>query len=111
MTKETRTMKVRTIPCSMLLFLTVLLLGQLGSTAQTPSTGPQTDVDNEYQTAAILWTQSSAEYRALAYQTFVFARLRLDEDLRGPDFRRNTRPSPRAAVIVAAVRAVFDNGA
>jgi 5'-nucleotidase (lipoprotein e(P4) family) len=109
MTKETRTMKVRTTPCSMLLFITVLLLGQLASTAQTPSTATQTDVDNEYQTAAILWTQSSAEYRALAYQTFVLARLRLDEDLRGQDFRRKTRRPLRAAVIVDADETVLDN--
>ena len=52
--------------------------------AQTsPSSMPgQTGVDNDYQTYAILWTQSSAEYRALAYQTFALAKLRLDADLR-----------------------------
>jgi 5'-nucleotidase (lipoprotein e(P4) family) len=107
--KETRTMKVRTIPCSMLLFITLLLLSQLYSTAQTPSPATQTEVDNEYQTGAILWTQSSAEYRALAYQTFVLARLRLDEDLRGLDFRRKTRRPLRAAVIVDADETVLDN--
>ena len=42
----------------------------------------QTVPDNEYQTGAILWTQSSAEYRALAYQAFALARLRFDADLR-----------------------------
>src|SRR6266571_8626684 len=51
--------------------------------AQAPSSsmGRQTGADNEYQTGAILWTQSSAEYRALAYQAFSLARLRLDADL------------------------------
>ena len=52
--------------------------------AQAPSSSmvSQTSANNDYQTGAVLWTQSSAEYRALAYQTFVLARLRLDADLR-----------------------------
>ena len=91
----------RTLSGAGLLFATVLLLSQLFATAQTPSTAPQTGIDNEYQTGAILWTQSSAEYRALAYQTFVLARLRLDENLR--------RSQRRAAVIVDADETVLDN--
>jgi 5'-nucleotidase (lipoprotein e(P4) family) len=108
--KETRTMNARTISGAGLFCTTVLLLSQVFSTAQTPSTPTQTGVDNEYQTGAILWTQSSAEYRALAYQTFVLARLRLDENLRSRELRGNTRQSSqRAAVIVDADETVLDN--
>jgi 5'-nucleotidase (lipoprotein e(P4) family) len=99
-------MHVRTISGAGLFFTTVVLLSQVFSTAQTSSPGHQTGVDNEYQTGSILWTQSSAEYRAVAYQTFVLARLRLDENLRS----RKLRGSPqRAAVIVDADETVLDN--
>jgi 5'-nucleotidase (lipoprotein e(P4) family) len=76
--------------------------------AQTASSAiTQGKADNEYQTAAILWTQSSAEYRALAYQTFVLARLRLDQSLQHSRARRGARS--RAAVIVDADETVLDN--
>lgn len=76
--------------------------------AQTPSSAvAQGRADNEYQTGAILWTQSSAEYRALAYQTFELARLRLDQDLQHPRARRGARS--RAAVIVDVDETVLDN--
>jgi 5'-nucleotidase (lipoprotein e(P4) family) len=97
-----RTMNVRTFSGVGVIFTTLLLLSQGLSTAQAPATSSQTAVDNEYQTGAILWTQSSAEYRAVAYQTFALARLRLDENLR--------RRSPRhGAVIVDADETVLDN--
>jgi 5'-nucleotidase (lipoprotein e(P4) family) len=76
--------------------------------AQTASSAvAQGKADNEYQTAAILWTQSAAEYRALAYQTFVLARLRLDQDLQHRRAKRGARS--RAAVIVDADETVLDN--
>jgi 5'-nucleotidase (lipoprotein e(P4) family) len=76
--------------------------------AQTASSAvAQGKADNEYQTGALLWTQSSAEYRALAYQTFVLARLRLDQDLQRRRAKRNARS--RAAVIVDADETVLDN--
>lgn len=76
--------------------------------AQTASSAvAQGKADNEYQTGAILWTQSSAEYRALAYQTFVLARLRLDQDLK--HFRGKRPARSRAAVIVDADETVLDN--
>jgi 5'-nucleotidase (lipoprotein e(P4) family) len=94
------------------LCLACLLLVQ----GQTPSSsmGRQTGADNEYQVGAILWTQSSAEYRALAYQSFVLARLRLDADLRGhPSTTQRRSPKARVslppAVIVDADETVLDN--
>ena len=100
MKKTTTNMK--TFSGAGLVFTTILLLSQISATAQTAATASQTAGDNEYQTAAILWTQSSAEFRALAYQTFALARLRLDENLR----RRGPR---RGAVIVDADETVLDN--
>lgn len=60
--------------------------------------------DNEYQVGAILWTQSSAEKAALAYQAFALARLRLDQDLRA-----NRRSRMRRAVVVDVDETVLDN--
>ncbi len=84
--------------------------------AQAPSSSMrQTGADNEYQTGAVLWTQSSAEYRALAYQTFSLARSRLDADLRshpsiGLRRSRQTRGSSLPpAVVVDVDETVLDN--
>ena len=60
--------------------------------------------DNEYQVGAILWTQSSGEKTALAYQAFALARLRLDQD-----FRANRRSKLPRAVIVDVDETVLDN--
>ena len=62
--------------------------------------------DNEYQTYAVLWTQSSAEYRALALQAFTLARLRVDQDLAQ---HRSRRRAARPAVIVDVDETVMDN--
>jgi len=65
----------------------------------------QSGSNNEYQVGALLWTQSSAEYRALAYQTFVLARLRLDQALRS----RNRSRSKKPALVVDVDETVLDN--
>ena len=62
------------------------------------------NVDNEHQVGGILWTQTSGEWRALSYQAFALARLRLDQDLRA---NRNRRI--RRAVIVDVDETVLDN--
>src|ERR1044072_3349429 len=91
---NTRTTLARSLFC-----VALLVLAQVFSAAQTPSPSREIAVDNEYQTGAILWTQSSAEYRAIAYQTFALARLRLDQNLRSHNERRggNTHRSPQRA--------------
>lgn len=56
----------------------------------------------EYQVAAVLYTQKAAEYRALAYQTFNLARLRLDADLDKKNVKKlpkDQRKLPRSIVI------------
>ena len=84
--------------------LTCVLLLPASLAAQTPSR--QTGTDNEYQTGAVLWTQSSAEYRALAFQTFSLAKLRLDQNLAQ---HRSRRRAARPAIIVDADETVLDN--
>ena len=107
--KETKMMNSRTTSAAGLFFISLMFLNQV-STAQAPSIGRQTVADYEYQTGAILWTQSSAEYRAIAYQTFALARLRLDENLRIREARSHGKTLPqRGAVIVDADETVLDN--
>ena len=84
---------------------TFLLFVPVQFAAQT-STSPQTVIDNDYQTYAVLWTQSSAEYRALALQAFTLARLRVDQDLAQHKSRRHMKPP---AIIVDADETVLDN--
>jgi 5'-nucleotidase (lipoprotein e(P4) family) len=104
---NTRTTLARPLFC-----VALLVLAQVFSTAQTPSPSRETVVDNEYQTGAILWTQSSAEYRAIAYQTFALARLRLAQNLASHETRKRNdirRDLQRPAVIVDADETVLDN--
>ena len=49
-----------------------------------------------------LWQTTSAEYRALAYQAYNIARLRLDEDLK-------IKRTQKRAIIVDADETVLDN--
>src|SRR5215510_4005758 len=92
----------RRITLSCLLFLPVGVLAQTSA----PSMSRQSGADNEYQVGAVLWTQSSAEYRALALQSFTLARLRLDQDLAAKSHRRAAKPR---AIIVDADETVLDN--
>jgi 5'-nucleotidase (lipoprotein e(P4) family) len=60
--------------------------------------------DNEYQVGAVLWQQSSGEWRALSYQAFSLARLMLDRDLRLHP--RSARPR---AIVVDVDETIMDN--
>lgn len=59
-------------------------------------------LENKASLMAVLWCQVSAEYRALAYQAYNIARLRLDEELQ---ISRNQK----RAVIVDIDETVLDN--
>lgn len=59
-------------------------------------------LENEASLMAVLWCQASAEYRALAYQAYNIARLRLDEELQ---INRNQK----RAVIVDIDETVLGN--
>lgn len=58
---------------------------------------------NEYQLLATLFTQASAEYRALCYQSFRAARYALQADLDSPDHEK------RRAVVLDIDETVLDN--
>jgi 5'-nucleotidase (lipoprotein e(P4) family) len=65
----------------------------------------------DYQIGAILYQQKAAEYRALAYQAFNIARLRLDEDLEKNSVKKlpkAERKRPRA-IIVDIDETILDN--
>lgn len=89
------------------MWLRVMLLtltGSLTTFAQTAAPATQKQADNVYQEGAIVWTQTSGEARALAYQAFTLARMMLDRDL-----RMNRRNRMRRAVVVDADETVLDN--
>ena len=80
----------------------------LGCSAFTQS---QPVADLDYQTAAVLYMQKSAEYRAHAYQAFNLARLRLDSDLDKKNLKRlpkEERKRPRS-IVVDIDETVLDN--
>lgn len=78
----------------------------LTARAQSPTShaGQTESADNEYQTGAVLWQQSSGEARALQYQAYALARLMLDRDL-----RIRAKSKLRRAVVVDADETVLDN--
>lgn len=63
------------------------------TTAQKAQPAPA--ANNEYQTGAVLWYQTAAENRALAFQAFNLARLRLDENRK----KCKKKKSPCAVVV------------
>lgn len=82
----------------------VTLICSLTTFAQTTAPAPQQQADNTYQEGAIVWTQTSGEARALAYQAFNLARIMLDRDL-----QTNRRNRMRRAIVVDADETVLDN--
>lgn len=85
------------------------LVAVCGSIAFAQATSPKADLD--YQIAAVLYMQKSAEYRALCYQAYNLARLRLDADLDKKNVKRlpkDQRKLPRA-IIVDIDETVLDN--
>ncbi len=81
------------------------------STAQQNAQATRPTADNEYQVAAVLYMQKAGEYRALAYQAFNLAHLRLDTDFD----KKNVKKLPKAerkmprAVVVDIDETVLDN--
>ncbi|MGB7070254.1 MAG: 5'-nucleotidase, lipoprotein e(P4) family [Pyrinomonadaceae bacterium] len=88
-------------------WLAIVLAGSIfGQQGAAPAA-----VDNEYQLAAVLYMQKAAEYRALSYQAFNLARLRLDTDFDMRHLRKlskSERKRPRA-IIVDIDETVLDN--
>ena len=86
-----------------------LAIFALVSTAFAQAPAEKADLD--YQVAAVLYMQKAAEYRALAYQAYNLARLRLDADLD----KKNVKKLPKAqrklprAIVVDIDETVLDN--
>lgn len=67
--------------------------------------------DNEYQVSSVLFMQHAAEYRALAYQAFNWAKMTLDADFNKKNVKKlpkTIRKMPRA-VVVDVDETVLDN--
>jgi 5'-nucleotidase (lipoprotein e(P4) family) len=89
------------------MIVALIVSAYLGATflsSSTAQTQPETAKDYEYLVGATLWTQSSAEFRALAYQSFNYAKLLFDRDLKSKRRNRTKR-----AVIVDVDDTVMDN--
>jgi 5'-nucleotidase (lipoprotein e(P4) family) len=90
-----------------LLSLALILSAAVVTSSQTAQPAPSLD----YTTAGVLYTQKAAEYRALAYQAFNIARMRLDEDFD----KKNLKKLPKAerkmprAIVVDIDETVLDN--
>lgn len=81
------------------------------STAQQGTQPAPTVADNEYQVAAVLYQQHAAEYRALAFQAFNIAKLRLDEDFDKKNLKKLSKEERKKirAVVVDIDETVLDN--
>ncbi len=96
------------------LFIIVLFLVLLGKSdlLVLPVTAQQTPpepIENEYQVGAIIFHQKAAEYRALAFQAFNLAQMRLDMDKKlSKALPKSERKKPRA-IIIDADETVLDN--
>jgi 5'-nucleotidase (lipoprotein e(P4) family) len=98
-------MKLKKYPAGLALAVTLFFV----SVAGAQQTAPVTNLD--YQTSGVLYTQKSAEYRALAYQAFNTARVRLDADLDKKYVKKlpkAVRKMPRA-IVVDIDETVLDN--
>lgn len=84
-------------------FVVIISITAAAQTA-TASARTQAQADNEYQTGATLWQQSSGEARALQYQAYALARLMLDRDLRSQNKSKLSR-----AVVVDVDETILDN--
>lgn len=87
----------------------IVLAAALGASSYAQQ--PVQTADLDYQTAAVLYMQKAAEYRALAYQAFNLARMQLDADLG----KKNVKKLPKAerkmprAIVVDIDETVLDN--
>lgn len=84
-------------------FVVIITTTAAAQTA-TASARTQAQADNEYQTGATLWQQSSGEARALQYQAYALARLMLDRDL-----RIHSKSKLKRAVVVDVDETILDN--
>lgn len=91
------------------IILTASVLTTSYITAQSTAVqqSSQTPVaDNEHQAGAVLWFQQAAENRALAYQAFNLAKMRLDTELKACKKSRKKQP---CAIVTDVDETILDN--
>src|SRR5687767_3728852 len=96
-------------PRRYLLGIVLVVCNSMFAAGQEAARQPAPNLD--YTTGGVLYTQKAAEYRALAYQAFNLARLRLDADLDKKNVKRlpkAERKLPRA-IVVDIDETVLDN--
>jgi 5'-nucleotidase (lipoprotein e(P4) family) len=96
-------------PRRYLLGIVLVVCTSIFAGGQEAARQPVSNLD--YTTGGVLYTQKAAEYRALAYQAFNLARLRLDADLDKNNVKRlpkAERKLPRA-IVVDIDETVLDN--
>ena len=102
-----KTTKISLFATSIVLSILFSIYFNVNVNAQQETTKPT--VENEYQVGAVLFHQKAAEYRALTYQAFNLAKMRLDMDKKlRKKLPKNERKKPRA-IIVDADETVLDN--
>ena len=81
------------------------------STAQQNAQAPRATADNEYQVGAVLYMQKAGEYRALAYQAFNLAQMRLDADFDKKNLKKLPKEERKRAraVVVDIDETILDN--
>ena len=101
-------MKTKNLLLTLLVFSLAISTVYFSNRSTAQQEAPQ-KVDNEYQIGAMLFHQKAAEYRALVYQAFNLAKMRLDADKKeSKKLSKKERKKPRA-IIVDADETVLDN--
>jgi len=92
-------------------FLSFVLIASITVFTGHAQTATQPAVDLDYQTAAVLYMQKAAEYRALAYQAFNIARMQLDADFDKKNLKRLAKAERKMsrAIVVDIDETVLDN--
>ena len=94
---------------SLRFILLLLAIAVSGNSLSAQQAGDKTDLD--YQIAAVLYMQKAAEFRALSYQAYNLARMRLDADLDKKNVKKlpkDQRKLPRS-IVVDIDETVLDN--
>lgn len=88
-------------------FIICLIITYIAARVTAQQAQPQPAADNEYQIGAVLWYQTAAENRALAFQAFELARLRLEQHLK--ECRKKSKNNLPCAIVTDVDETVLDN--
>ncbi len=80
-----------------------------GTATAQQAAAQQAKIDNEYQVGAVLYMQKAAEYRALTYQAFNWAKVTLDADEKTKKKLPKIERKKTRAVVVDIDETVLDN--